>query len=349
MKSSRIKDLKLIFRDAEYSVYPILDQFVHINRKISNTNIQKLSKKIDILEREFILKVQNSKAKKETLENSKEIFINLRKRLKRIIEIAKIRDMVDYQRDVLNIINSLREFSFFTSAVNLGVVVYTFHFDSKNMLILLGSVGLFLYFFNDIVKLIKTINANSSKIIEKNIDEVDFKIIENVKVWDQIKGIQRTKEVENLESILISTEPESTLNYLQTIKLKHLYFHEIKRNYIQKVYNSDESKTTKEIFNQLNRFLENICQITVISLVAVDANRPLPKRGSIFSKYFSIEFLVKYIGYIMLNAITYSFFFSYFQENLSAIFILNILSLSVFFFIVVKLEDVIMRGIERKR
>jgi len=270
-------------------------------------------------------------------------------RLKRIIEIARIRDRVDYQRDVLNIINSLREFSFFTSAVNLGVVVYTFHFDSKNMLILLGSVGLFLYFFNDIVKLIKTINANSSKVIEKNIDEVDFNMIEHVKEWDAIKGIQRTKEVENLERILISTEPESTLNYLQTIKLKHLYFHEIKRNYIQEVYNSEESTTIKESFNQLNRFLENICQITVISLVAVDANRPLPKRSSIFAKYFSIEFLVKYVGYIMLNAITYSFFFLYFQDNLPAIFVLNILSLSIFFFIVVKLEDVIMKGIEKKR
>lgn len=326
------KKLKVSLRKSEYATYPLIEEFFRPDKKISKSSEKELLDSIDFLINQIgeIKEFEKYPQYKVTLENTK-LWIN------RVVKVARKRDQMDSQNALLGIIKSLKEFSFFTSAVNLGVFVYFYHLDQGYSLIILGVVGVFLYFMNDLLRLNATLRLRKSvtnEITYDNFKDIS-RLVEHLETYtvEEIKA----KELE-LEKIIISPEASNTLNYQQVIQLKHLYFHSIKGNMMKEIRESDAPETVKKFYESLNRYFENIVQAFVFSMASVDANRPIPKLKSIKERLLDPEGLIKYVGYIMLNAISYNLLFTLLKDNLYTALVVNFMALAAFNLITLRME-----------
>lgn len=345
MKNDILSKIKNDLKEIEYSIYPILSQFIHQNKKIDEYAVNKLYESLtlfkDHVAKELVFKGEDVKY----IHYIYHIFDNLGEFLKKVFKIAKARDRFDSRNSLLNTINSLKEFAYFTSAVTLGVIVTTLHLDTEQTLGILGIIGLFIYFLDDILTLRKQIKLeNTGYQIRYEYKEIK-KIINDLERLDENE--QRTK-IKELERILISPQPSDVLDYIQVIELKHLYFHFIKGKYIYYVRNDkDANPTIKAIFEMINKFVENISQIIVFSLVAVDSNRPLIKKKGLWERIKNVKAVIKFVGYVMLNAISYNLFYTYLVDDVAVVFILAVIILVGFLLLTIRFEEFMVKELTK--
>lgn len=337
--------IKYKLKEIEYSIYPILNQFIHQNKKIDEYAVNKLQESLilfkDNIAKEFVFKGENVKY----IHYINHIFDNLGEFLKKIFKIARARDRFDSRNSLLNTINSLKEFAYFTSAVTLGVIVTTLHLDTGLTLGILGIIGLFIYFLDDILTL------RNQLMLERNGYQTKYEYKEVKKVIDELEKLkekEQRKKIKELERILISPQPSDVLDYIQIIELKHLYFHYIKGKNIYNVRkDKDANPTIKAIFEIINKFIENISQIIVFSLVAVDSNRPLIKKKSVWDRIKNVKSIVKFIGYVMLNAISYNLFYTHLVDDVGIVFIIAIIILISFLFLIIRFEEFMVKELTK--
>lgn len=341
MNNIQLKTIKNSLKELEYSIYPVLSQFMHQDKQIDNKAVEKIYHLIDDISANLTFLLEKESSGTKYAKYIGQIFINLKKFLKKIFSIARARDTYDHNNKILSVLHSLKEFGFFASAVTLGVCVNVLGFDQGYYLTILGIVGLVIYFLTDILLLKKYLNRKqeNDSYRYKNIK----RIIESLESLDDKKQL---RHIDKLERVIVSSRPEDTLDYKEIIELKHLYFHYIKGKYVDYVRkDAKANKFVKGVFEVINKFVENIAQIIVFSLVAVDSNRPISKEKNIVSRLLGHGGLLKFVGYVMLNAITYNFFYTVLLDDIATVFALSISSLVIFLSIINYFEQTMVNEV----
>lgn len=341
MNNIQLKTIKNSLKELEYSIYPVLSQFMHQDKQIDSKAVEKIYRLIDDISVNLIFLLEKESNGSKYAKYIGQIFINLKKFLKKIFSIARARDTYDHNNKILSVLHSLKEFGFFASAVTLGVSVSVLGLDKGSYLTILGIVGLIVYFLTDILLLRKYLNKKQES------DSYKYKNIKRIiETLESLDDRRQLKYINKLESIIISPTPEDTLDYKEIIELKHLYFHYIKGKYVDYVRKDPKAnKFVKGIFEVINKFVENIAQIIVFSLVAVDSNRPISKEKNIISRLLGHGGLLKFVGYVMLNAITYNFFYTVLLDDIATVFALSISSLIAFLAIINYFEQTMVKEV----
>ncbi len=325
------KNIELSYFNCEVAIRPLIGSFVSRHSRISTKEKELISSSIN---RYKNLLIENLT---ETGQDSKEKIVGIFNRFERYIEreisIADKREDLDLKKRFYETIIHLNEFMFFTSAVITGYLVSPIISYSPVSVPVLGLTGLLLYFLNELTELTKILSLNPRKTYDsKEINKPNVKKLDNIVSRMTDKEIVR--KINRLENILLSTDPENTLSLNESLLLERLYFKQIENGELKILTDSLENKDIKRGIYLLENLINEYIKLFVLSLSAVDSNRPIPKPIKIVHRIFSIKGLTKFVGYVLLNSVTFTFFYNSFESNKVVIILITILlAIGAFYFI----------------
>lgn len=325
------KNIELNYFDCEVSIRPLISSFVSRNNRVSSHEKDLIYSRIKKYKGLLINNLSPIDIKyKDTIVN---IFNRFQSYIEREITIADKREDLDLKKRFYETIKNLYEFMFFTSAVITGYIVSPIINSSPISLPIMGFTGLTLYFLNDLIELITILSINpresnkNKKILGPNVKEIEKSVV-------KMNNDEVIKKIHRLENVLLSTDPENTLSLNEVLLLERLYIKNIDRGDLKNLLDNLGDRDIKRGIYLLETLIKEYVEMFVLSLSAVDSNRPIPKPLNMFKRIFSSRGITRFLGYVMLNSVTFTFFYNSFEGNKSVIIgITLLLAIIAFYFI----------------
>lgn len=338
------KNIEISHFDCEIAIRPLISSFVSRQSRISEKEKDLIFSSINNYK---LLLLENITGKDVQLKkNIVKIFSRFEKYIYREIVIADKREDLDLKRRFYETIINLNEFMFFTSAVITAYIASPIISYIPVSLPILGIIGLFLYFFNDLTELAIILSLNSKRIsISNDIPKLDVKKLDEL--VNKMTPKETAAEIVKLEDILLSTDPGNILSLNDILLLEKLYFKQIDRGDFRILTNSLENKDIKRGIYLLENLINEYIKLFVLSLSAVDSNRPIPKPINLLSRIFSFKGLNKFIGYVLLNSVTFNFFYNSFEKNKDLIILITIILAIGAFYLISFLEKQFTKEISK--